>query len=166
MTEENWDDFDEEAMDEMVRMFERMGMPVDVDVLRSLIKQVRNQFEQLGIDPKKVSMDEVNLGVDSDPEEFMKNFESMLSGPQGLGEFLKKMGVDPNYKRTPTPLKTEQTSVKLPEKNISDYDWSPCLKGKKSTLTKSYTIGQAYNKGNLVVLSEKESSDDSTGKRR
>ena len=81
-------------------------------------------------------------------------------------KFLKKMGVDPNYKRTPTPLKTEQTCVKLPEKNISDYDWSPCLKGKKSTLTKSYTIGQAYNKGNLVVLSEKESSDDSTGKRR
>ena len=69
MTEENWDDFDEEAMDEMVRMFERMGMPVDVEVLRSLIKQVRNQFEQLGIDPKKVSMDEVKLGVDSDPEE-------------------------------------------------------------------------------------------------
>ena len=60
MTEENWDDFDEEAMDEMVRMFERMGMPVDVDVLRSLIKQVRNQFEQLGIDPKKVSMDAVS----------------------------------------------------------------------------------------------------------
>ena len=81
-------------------------------------------------------------------------------------KFLKKMGVDPNYKRTPTPLKTEQTRVKLPEKNISDYDWSPCLKGKKSTLTKSYTIGQAYNKGNLVVLSEKESSDENTGKRR
>ena len=46
MTEGNWDDFDEEAIDEMVRRFERMGMPVDVDVLRSLIKQVRDQFEQ------------------------------------------------------------------------------------------------------------------------
>ena len=91
MAEENWDDFDEEAMEEMARMFEQMGMPVDVDVLRSLIKQVRDQFEQLGIDPKKVSMDEVKLGVGSDPEQFMKNFESMLSGPQGLGEFLKKM---------------------------------------------------------------------------
>ena len=55
-------------------------------------------------------------------------------------KFLKRMGVDPNYKRTPTPLKTEQASVKLPEKNISDYDWSPCLKGKKSTLTKAYTV--------------------------
>ena len=45
MSEENWDDFDEEAMDEMARMFEQMGMPVDIDVLKSLIKQVRNQFE-------------------------------------------------------------------------------------------------------------------------
>ena len=81
-------------------------------------------------------------------------------------KFLKNMGVNSNYKRKPTPLKTEQSVVKLPEKNISDYDWSPCLKGQKSALTKSYTIGQAYNKGNLVVLSEKESSDDSTGKRR
>ena len=81
-------------------------------------------------------------------------------------KFLKKMGVDPNYKRKPTPLKTERPSVKLPEKNISDYDWSPCLKGKKSTLTKSYTIGQAYNKGNLVVLSNEESKDSNTGKRR
>ena len=117
MTEENWDDFDEEAMDEMVRMFERMGMPVDVDVLRSLIKQVRNQFEQLGIDPKKVSMDEVKLGVDSDPEEFMKNFESMLSGPQGLGEFLKKMGVDIHTKPS-----VSEVRVDVDESNNSDED--------------------------------------------
>ena len=34
-------------------------------------------------------------------------------------KFLKRMGVDPNYKRTPTPLKTERSSVKLPEKKIS-----------------------------------------------
>ena len=117
MTEGNWDDFDEEAMDEMVRMFERMGMPVDVDVLRSLIKQVRDQFEQLGIDPKKVSMDEVKLGVDSNPEEFMKNFESILSGPQGLGEFLKKMGVDIHIK--PSVL---EVRVDVDEINNSDED--------------------------------------------
>ena len=117
MTEENWDDFDEEAMDEMVRMFERMGMPVDVDVLRALIKQERNQFEELGIDPKKVSMDEVKLGVDSDPEEFMKNFESMLSGPQGLGEFLKKMGVDSAIKPS-----VSEVRVDVDENHNSDED--------------------------------------------
>ena len=38
---------------------------------------------------------------------------------------------------------------------------------KTSTYTGSgITIGQAYNKGNLVVLSKKEASDSATGKRR
>ena len=98
MTDENWDNFDEEAVEEMARMFEQMGMPVDINTLKSMIKQVRSQFEEMGIDPEKVSMSEVKLGLNSDPEEFMKNLESMISGPQGLGDFLKKMGVDIHIK--------------------------------------------------------------------
>jgi len=107
MTGENWDDFDEEAMDEMVRMFEQMGMPIDVKTLKSMIKQVRSQFEEMGIDPEKVSMSEVKLGLNSDPEELMKNFESMLSGPQGLGEFLKKMGVDIHIKPSVSEVRVD-----------------------------------------------------------
>ncbi len=98
MTGNNWDEIDDEAMEEMARMFEQMGMPVDIDTLRSMIKQVRSQFEEMGIDPDKMSMSEVKLGLNSDSEDFMKNFESMISGPQGLGEFLKKMGVDIHIK--------------------------------------------------------------------
>jgi HSP20 family molecular chaperone IbpA len=98
MAGNNWDNFDEEAIEEMARMFEQMGMPVDIDTLKSMIEQVRSQFEEMGIDPEKVSMNEVKLGLNSDPEEFMKNFESMISGPQGLGDFLKKMGVDIHIK--------------------------------------------------------------------
>ena len=98
MTRENWDNFDEEAIEEMARMFEQMGMPVDINTLKSMIEQVRSQFEEMGIDPEKVSMSEVKLGLNSDPEEFMKNFESMISGTQGLGDFLKKMGVDIHIK--------------------------------------------------------------------
>ncbi len=98
MTRENWDNFDEEAIEEMARMFEQMGMPVDINTLKSMIEQVRSQFEEMGIDPEKVSMSEVKLGLNSDPEEFMKNLESMISGPQGLGDFLKKMGVDIHIK--------------------------------------------------------------------
>ena len=98
MTDSNWDEIDDKAMEEMVRMFEQMGMPVDLDTLRSMIKQVRSQFEEMGIDPEKMSMSEVKLGLNSDSEDFMKNIESMISGPQGLGEFLKKMGVDIHIK--------------------------------------------------------------------
>lgn len=35
-----------------------------------------------------------------------------------------------------------------------------------SALSGDYIIGQAYNKGNLVVLSKEDARDESTGKRR
>ena len=35
-----------------------------------------------------------------------------------------------------------------------------------SALSGDYIIGQAYNKGNLVVLSKEDAKDSSTGKRR
>ena len=38
-------------------------------------------------------------------------------------KFLRRMGVDPNYKRKPAPLKLDRPTVKLPEKKITDYDW-------------------------------------------
>ena len=107
MTGENWDNFDEEAIEEMARMFEQMGMPIDINILKSMIKQVRSQFEEMGIDPEKVSMSEVKLGLNSDPEEFMKNFESMISGPQGLGDFLKKMGVDIHIKPSVSEVRVD-----------------------------------------------------------
>ena len=94
----NDDAFDDEAIEEMARMFEQMGMPVDIKMLRSMVEQVRAQFEEMGIDPEKMSMSEVKFGLNSDQDEFMKNMESMLSGPQGLGEFLKMMGVDIHIK--------------------------------------------------------------------
>ena len=107
MTDENWDNFDEEAIEEMARMIEQMGMPVDINTLKSMIKQVRSQFEEMGIDPEKVSMSEVKLGLNSDPEELMKNLESMISGPQGLGDFLKKMGVDIHIKPSVSEVRVD-----------------------------------------------------------
>ena len=125
MTDENWDNFDEEAIEEMARMFEQMGMPVDINTLKSMIKQVRSQFEEMGIDPEKVSMSEVKLGLNSDPEEFMKNFESMISGPQGLGDFLKKMGVDIHIKPSVSEVRVdvdesqhESKDVSIPEEDV------------------------------------------------
>ena len=117
MTDENWDNFDEEAIEEMARMFEQMGMPVDINTLKSMIKQVRSQFEEMGIDPEKVSMSEVKLGLNSDPEEFMKNLESMISGPQGLGDFLKKMGVDIHIKPSVSEVRVDVEESQQESKN-------------------------------------------------
>ena len=83
-------------------------------------------------------------------------------------KYLRKMGYDPNAKqRKPAPLKPERVAKPLPDDvPISEMDWSPCLKGKKAQISGNYVVGQAYNKGNLVVLSKAEQSDENTGKRR
>jgi len=65
-------------------------------------------------------------------------------------------------------LATEKSVSKVESKqrDINEYDWSPCYKYTKPILTSSYVIGQAYNKGNLVVLNKEDCKDETTGKRR
>ena len=81
-------------------------------------------------------------------------------------KFLKKMGVDSNYVQTPTPLKLGWKSEQLPSRNIKDYEWKVQTKKDAKKYNGNVILGQAYNKGNLVVLSGKEAADVSTGKRR
>ena len=81
-------------------------------------------------------------------------------------KYLAKMGVDPNYVRIPTPLKTERLTKQLPSRDIKDYEWRVQTKRVVKEYNGKAVIGQAYNKGNLVVLSSTESKDDATGKRR
>ena len=99
------------------------------------------------------------------PRKMSKSMEASLREHE---KFLKKMGVSSNpiVRKEPSPLKLERPSEQLPEVNIKDMDWSPCLKKNTPTLSGDYIIGQAYNKGNLQVLSKSDSADDSTGKRR
>ena len=81
-------------------------------------------------------------------------------------KYLAKMGIDPNYVRKPTPLKLDRPSKQLPSRDIKDYEWRVQTKRVVKEYNGNVVIGQAYNKGNLVVLSGKEASDVSTGKRR
>ena len=81
-------------------------------------------------------------------------------------KFLSKMGVDSSYTRTPTPLKTEQLSKQLPSRDIKDYEWRIQTKRVVKEYKGNAVLGQAYNKGNLVVLSATEAKDSATGKRR
>ena len=96
-----------------------------------------------------------------------KKSQRLLQAEIEHEKYLRKMGYDPNVKRKPAPLKPERVAKPLPDYiPISEMDWSPCLKGKKAQISGNYVVGQAYNKGNLVVLSKAEQSDENTGKRR
>jgi len=82
---------DEEWEEQMIRqiteMFKNMGMPMDAETLRGMIGNFRAQFEQMGIDPEKLSGDSVNLNID------LSQFKEMLSGSGDVKDMFKRMGV-------------------------------------------------------------------------
>ena len=77
MKENNSDDIDQKILEEMARVFEQMGMPVDMKTLRAMFEQVRGQFEEMGFDLNRVEMGEV--GVNENPEEFVKRMNQFLT---------------------------------------------------------------------------------------
>ena len=74
--------------------------------------------------------------------------------PEQLAKKIKSPPSFPNYK---TDIVTPPTSDKV---------GNGFVKSNKRYSGAGVHVGQAYNKGNLVVLSSKEASDASTGKRR
>ena len=64
---------------------------------------------------------------------------------------------------------TVSTTKKYPSHISDKVDKYACSKMNdeyKHKVSSNYVIGQAYNKGNLVVLSKEDAKDESTGKRR
>ena len=79
-------------------------------------------------------------------------------------KWLRSMGIDKSFRPKSEPLKI---SAKKSERyrSVGDGIGNGFVKT-TSALSGEYVIGQAYNKGNLVVLSKEDAKDESTGKRR
>ena len=82
-------------------------------------------------------------------------------------DWLFRMGVHPTQlkdkPKARIPLPDYSVSETLP---TSDRVGNGFVRGKSRYSGQGVFVGQAYNKGNLVVLSSKEASDSATGKRR
>ncbi len=122
MKENNSDDIDQKILEEMARVFEQMGMPVDMKTLRAMFEQVRGQFEEMGFDLNRVEMGEV--GVSENPEEFVKRMESVFNSSDGFGEFMKKMGVDIKVKKSEPEIKVniDNQNQDLEDESIPEDD--------------------------------------------
>ena len=60
------DEFDDRILEEMAKMFSDMGMPIDVEMLQNMMRQVRQQFEEMGIDPEQMSSTDIRMRTDVD----------------------------------------------------------------------------------------------------
>ena len=47
MDNNNADDWEEQMLEDMAKMFSEMGMPIDIEILRNMLSQVREQFQKL-----------------------------------------------------------------------------------------------------------------------
>ena len=75
------------------------------------------------------------------------------------------MGIDKPWKPKSEPLKLASEKKSERYQSVGDGIGNGFVKT-TSALSGEYVIGQAYNKGNLVVLSKEAAKDESTGKRR
>ena len=103
MGDNNSDDWEEQMLKEMAEMFSKIGMPIDISMLKNMMSQVREQFEKMGIDPEKMSNKDMKIDINGDPDEFRRTMESMLNGPDGISELFRNMGVNVQV-NNPTPV--------------------------------------------------------------
>ena len=80
-------------------------------------------------------------------------------------KWLKTLGIDKPWKPKRGPLKLASEKSRSTYESVGEGIGNGFVKT-TSTLSGDYIIGQAYNKGNLVVLSKEDAKDETTGKRR
>ena len=121
MDEKNRDDWEEQMLKEMAKMFSEMGMPMDIEILRNMLSQVRDQFQKMGIDPEKLSNQDMKIDINGDSDEFGKTMESMLNGSNGFSDLFRNMGVNVQV-NNPTPIVDAELNQKENEEQELQVD--------------------------------------------
>ena len=80
-------------------------------------------------------------------------------------KWLKTMGIDKPWKPKSEPLPLARAKKTERYQSVGNGIGNGFVKT-TSAISGDYIVGQAYNKGNLVVLSKEDAKDESTGKRR
>ena len=128
MTDSERDEWADDMFAEMAKMFEQMGMPIDVKALEEMMKKVMEQFEQMGIDPTKIAHSQFKVESNTDPEELRRMMDSMMNSPGGFSDLFKKMGVNievegPAEQAEPEVEEPEEAEgADLPEEDIYVHD--------------------------------------------
>ena len=118
MSDSERDEWADDMFAEMAKMFEQMGMPIDVKALEEMMKKVMDQFEQMGIDPTKISHSQFKVESNTDPEELRRMMDSMMNSPGGFSDLFKKMGVNIEVEG---PVEQVEAKVEEPEEpEVSD----------------------------------------------
>tara|TARA_B100000927_G_scaffold113263_1_gene91545 strand:- start:14582 stop:15181 length:600 start_codon:yes stop_codon:yes gene_type:complete len=94
MSGANSDEWEEKMIQQMLNLFNQMGMPVDRSELEDTISRIRRQFESMGIDAESIYNSNVKMNFQGDPENFRRQMEAFMNNPEGFSEIFKNMGIN------------------------------------------------------------------------
>jgi hypothetical protein len=139
----------------MAEMFQKMGMSVDINQLKAMMKQFQSKFEAMGIDPERLAKGDVNFNFD------ISDISKLFQSGKPLDEMLSNLGVDVKVDAAPVEVDIEENEQKneilrLPSENIYLSGWNMSITVDFSTRTDFDEIEVALSSGGelLQVLSD------------
>ena len=106
---EEWEDG---LIDQLLSMFNQLGMEMSRDQLMGLINQIRGQFEGMGIDMEKLESGDIAIDAQANMDALAKAIGSMMSNGGEIGDLLGTMGfkvdVQPKTVTVETPTQNEK----------------------------------------------------------
>ena len=127
MSDINSDEWEENMLNEMAKLFSSMGMNVDYDMLKSLMEQLKNRLEEMGMDPKdmansNVKMDFNKLDANLGPQDIKKMMDHLMEmgNTDGFGDLLKNMGINTKINEPIVEVKAEINDEESFEEEINE----------------------------------------------
>ena len=149
------EDWEEKMLEQMAEMFQKMGMSVDINQLKTMMKQFQSKFEAMGIDPERLAKGDVNFNFD------ISDISKLFQSGKPLDEMLSNLGVDVKVDAAPVEVDIEEEELdneilKLPSENIYLSGWNMSITVDFSTRTDFDEIEVALSSGGelLQVLSD------------
>ena len=149
------EDWEEKMLEQMAEMFQKMGMSVDINQLKAMMKQFQSKFEAMGIDPERLAKGDVNFNFD------ISDISKLFQSGKPLDEMLSNLGIDVKVDAAPVEVDIEEEEpdnkiLTLPSENIYLSGWNMSITVDFSTRTDFDEIEVALSSGGelLQVLSD------------
>ena len=111
------DEWKDDLIRQLAQMFKGMNVPFDENMIRKMMEQFTEQFEQMGIDPEKLGS--VDMKVD------MKNFAKAFSGSTDMTEIFSNLGFNLEVNSEPVEVDVSESESKSENEigELPEADW-------------------------------------------
>ena len=149
------EDWEEKMLEQMAEMFQKMGMTVDINQLKAMMKQFQSKFEAMGIDPERLAKGDVNFNFD------MSDISKLFQSGMPIDDMLSNLGVDVKVDAAPVEVDIEESEpsndvLRLPSEDIYLSGWNMSITVDFSMRTDFEEIEVALSSGGelLEILSD------------